>query len=63
LSSTENSYTVFKAIVRVARNVGTTPFVVDKVFWLTGSGNFGHSGPQIGRHRDEFIAYAQERLD
>ena len=54
---------VFKAIVRVARNVDVTPYAVDKVFWLIGSGNFYRTGLQIGGQRDAFIAYALERLD
>jgi hypothetical protein len=36
-----SDYEVFKAVARVARNVGVTPYNVDKLFWLLiGSGNF-----------------------
>ena len=62
LSSDETDFGVFKAIVRVARNVGVTPYAVDKLFWLTGSGNFYLDGVRIGRIRDEFVRYAQQRL-
>ena len=55
LSSDEMDLTVFKAIVRVARSVGVTPYNVDKLFWLTGSGSFYLDGVRIGRNRDEFI--------
>ena len=40
-----------------------TPYNVDKLFWLTGSGNFYLDGVRIGRNRDEFIDYARRRLD
>ena len=59
----ESDHTVFKAIVRVARNVGVTPFTADRIFWLTASGKFFRAGLQIDTERDAFIAYALERLD
>ena len=58
---------IFKAIVRVAKNVNVKPYNVDKLFWLIGSGYF-YNDPQIGkngrigRHKSEFIAYAQSRM-
>ena len=63
LSPREDDYEVFKAIVRVARNVGVTPYNVDKVFWLIGSGNFYLDEVEVGRHREDFIAHAQARGD
>jgi len=62
-----SDYQVFKAIVRVARNVGVTPYSVDKLFWLIGSGYFyddKHIGKhgRIGSHKDDFIAHAQKVL-
>ncbi len=62
LSASRDDYAVFKAMLRVARSVGVTPLAVDHVFWLIGSGNFHRSGLQVGRHRDQFIAYASEQL-
>jgi hypothetical protein len=62
-----SDYEVFKAVARVARNVGVTPYNVDKLFWLVGSGNF-YDDPQIGnrgrigRHRQEFIEEARPML-
>jgi len=53
---------VFKAIARVAENVGVAPYDVDRVFWLAGSGDFYLDGIQVGRHRGEFIKYAQREL-
>ena len=62
MSSGDDDYQVFKAIVRVARSVGTTPYAVDKLFWLIGSGDFHLDDVKIGRHRDDFIRYAKDRL-
>jgi len=60
-------YQVFKAIVRVARHSGVTPYNADKVFWLIGSGRFynhpeiGEKG-KIGSRKDDFIKYAKKEL-
>ena len=35
-----SDYEVFKAVARVARNASVTPYDVDKLFWLVGSGYF-----------------------
>jgi hypothetical protein len=43
-------YKVFKAICRVAKNVGVTPYNVDKLFWLVASGNFYLDGINIGQN-------------
>jgi hypothetical protein len=43
-----DDYEVFCAVARVAKSVGETPYCVDKIFWLIGSGNF-HDHPEIGR--------------
>ncbi len=67
-SPNANDYQLFKAVVRVANNASVTPYNVDKLFWLIGSGNFyddphiGKSG-QIGSRKKPFIAHAQERLN
>ncbi len=63
-----SDYEVFKAVARVARNVGVTPYNVDKLFWLIGSGNFykdphiGHKG-RIGSRKRQFIEVAQMELE
>ena len=60
-------YEVFKAVARVARNVGVTPYNVDKLFWLIGSGYFyddpqiGHRGRTGGRKK-EFIEKYKAKL-
>jgi len=61
-------YEVFRAVGRLARNAGVTPYNADKLFWLVGSGYFyddpqiGNKG-RIGRHKKDFIEMARERLE
>ncbi len=61
-------YDVFRAVARVARNAGVTPYDVDKLFWLIGSGNFyedphvGNRG-RIGSKKKEFIEVAKAQLE
>ncbi len=38
--SDRDEFNCYKAIVRMARIVGETPYKVDKVFWLISSGNY-----------------------
>ena len=64
----KSDYEVFRAVARVARNVGVTPYNVDKLFWLIGSGYFyndPHVGKQgrIGSRKKQFIAMAQTKLE
>jgi hypothetical protein len=64
---TANDYAVFKAVVRIASNCGETPYAVDKLFWLVGSGRF-YDHPQMGKNgrirtdRAGFIRSARRRL-
>jgi thermostable 8-oxoguanine DNA glycosylase len=57
-----SDFEVFKSVVRVAKNVGVTPYAVDKLFWLIGSGKFyddmqiGVNG-RTGSHKKRFIDY------
>ena len=62
LSTSDQDYTVFKAVTRMAVNVGKTPYHVDKLFWLIGSGRFDQDNVGIGNHRDEFIEHARKVL-
>jgi hypothetical protein len=63
-----SDYEVFKAVARVASNVGVTPYNVDRIFWLIGSGYFyedphiGHKG-RIGSLKKQFIEVAQMELE
>jgi hypothetical protein len=47
----------------VADHVGVTPYAVDMLFWLIGSGDFYLDGIKIGRQKEKFIEYARSRLD
>jgi hypothetical protein len=64
LSDDKNPYGVFCDIVRVAKHAGrnVTPFAVDKVFWLIGSGNFYEDHFQVESHKQQFIEYAKGKL-
>jgi hypothetical protein len=61
-------YEVLRAVGRLARNTGVTPYNADKLFWLVGSGYFyedphiGNKG-RIGRRKKELIVVARERLE
>ena len=63
-----DDYAIFKAVLRIARNQGTTAYDVDKTFWLVGSGFF-YDHPELGRKgrirtdRDGFIQWARGQLD
>jgi hypothetical protein len=63
-----SDYEVFKAVARVARHAGVTPYNVDKLFWLIGSGRF-YDNPEvglngkIGRLKKRFIEAAQAALE
>jgi hypothetical protein len=63
-----SDYEVFRAVARVARNADITPYNVDKLFWLIGSGYFyedPHVGKQgrIGAQKQRFIEVAKEQLE
>jgi thermostable 8-oxoguanine DNA glycosylase len=62
LSKSSRNYDVFKAIARIASNSGVSPYAVDKMFWLVGSGNFHLSGVRIKGRRGEFIARCRTEL-
>ena len=63
-----SDYEVFRAVARVAQNAGVTPYNVDKLFWLIGSGYFyddphvGNKG-RIGSRKKEFIEVAKTQLE
>lgn len=52
----------YKAIIRMANTVKETPFRVDKVFWLIGSGNFNSDSyeGEIKPRRESFIEHMEE---
>src|SRR5205823_1404146 len=44
LSRSKDDVEVFKAVGRIARNVGVTTYEVDQLFWLVGSGDLYFAG-------------------
>jgi hypothetical protein len=64
LATSREDFEVFQAVARVAKSAGQTPYCVDKIFWLIGSGNF-HDDPEIGRvgnNKERFYEFALPRL-
>jgi hypothetical protein len=62
LVENDSDYEVFKKIVRIGLLVKEEPVVVDKVFWLIGSGNFHMSDIKIPRQKAEFIERTKEKF-
>lgn len=68
--SNVSDYHLFKAICRVAGSVKgeVSPYYVDKIFWLIGSGNFyldegiGNNG-KIGSRKADFIKFAKAKME
>jgi hypothetical protein len=51
----KQDYETLKAIDRIAKENSKTPYAVDKVFWLIGSGDFYLTKKNIGRQKQKFI--------
>ena len=60
--STNDQWDNYKSIIEMAKEVGETPYKVDKVFWLLSSGYFYLQEKRIGSHKKEFIEIAKEKL-
>lgn len=64
ITKTSDDYEVFKAIVKMGSVVGKEPVIIDKIFWLIGSGKFDIERDfKIGRHKKEFIKLVNEKWD
>lgn len=50
---------LLKAIIRVAQSSGVTPYKVDKVFWLIGSGKFYLDKKNTRQNADRFIKFVK----
>lgn len=50
-----NDYSAYKAVIEMANIVNETPYKVDKIFWLIGSGSFYLDNINIGRKKETFI--------
>ncbi len=62
LVSSRDDYEVFKTIVKIGFLVNKDPVIVDKVFWLIGSGNFYESNIEIGGQKKGFIKMMKVKL-
>ena len=62
LVNSRDDYEVFKTIVKIGFLANRDPVIVDKVFWLIGSGNFYKSNIKIGRQKSEFIKTIKAKL-
>ncbi|MCA9966194.1 MAG: hypothetical protein KC423_18215 [Anaerolineales bacterium] len=60
-------YAILQTMIRIADHAKVTPYALDKVLWLIGSGYFyddpaiGKAG-RIGQQKDAFMAFALARL-
>lgn len=59
-STIKQDYSTLKAIDRISISNNVSPYAVDKIFWLIGSGDFYKSNKQIGGQRKQFIAKMTE---
>jgi hypothetical protein len=62
LSSSTRDRDLFRAISRIASNAGASPYAVDMLFWLVGSGDFSPDGPHFPGTKTRFIAMARDKL-
>lgn len=57
-----SDYEVFKKIVRIGLLTKNDPVIVDKVFWLIGSGNFYDSNLKIPRQKSAFLSHIKREF-
>jgi len=55
ITSTKNDYEVFKEVTRFAKTIDETPYAVDKLFWLIGSGRFYLDDIKVNTNKGKFI--------
>ncbi len=60
-SSSKADYFSLKIIERMAKSNNTTPYAVDKLLWLIGSGNFYLDELEIGSKKRDFIKLMKQR--
>lgn len=56
ITNSNRSYQIFKDVEAYCSRVNVTPYAVDKIFWLVGSGDFYLSGVKVNSSKHEFIA-------
>ena len=57
-----SDYEVFKKVIKTAVAAKEEPVIVDKIFWLIGSGNFSDSNLTIGRQKTAFISKMKKEM-
>ncbi len=60
LVNDDSDYEVFKIIVKIGIIVKRKTAVIDKIFWIIGSGNLSQSDKKIGRQKNNFYKYLKE---
>lgn len=55
-----SDYGTFKAMLQIARYIDETPYRVDKVLWLIGSGKLYNKNLKIASSREEFLDYYRQ---
>ncbi len=60
-SSPKADYFSMRIIDRISKNNNTTPYAVDKLLWLIGSGNFYLEKLEVGSKKEEFIKFMKQK--
>jgi hypothetical protein len=55
-------YKVFKDVIQFSKIINQTPYAVDKLFWLIGSGDFYLDGIEVKTKRSGFIKMCKNML-
>jgi hypothetical protein len=61
ISKSKDQYDVLKEAVRFSKLINKTPYVIDKLFWLVGSGSFYLSNIKIKTNRNQFIEMIKQK--
>jgi len=61
ISKSKEDYAVFKDVIKFSNVINKTPYQVDKLFWLVGSGNFYLNNIKIKTNRDQFIEMIEQK--
>lgn len=61
MSAADSSdYRVFRDVIDYAASIGQSPYSVDKLFWLIGSGKFYRAGIKVPPKREKFIDHINQ---
>jgi hypothetical protein len=58
--SSESELEIFRTVALLADEVGETPYAVDRVFWLIGSGNLYRNHRTFKTDKEEFVRQTRE---